>query len=53
MKLVEIILKFTHIKEIAIREDLDKSSTAYKLHELLLTTSGQSVINESGYIPYY
>jgi len=36
-----------------IREDLDKSSTAYKLHELLLTTSGQNVINESGYIPYY
>ena len=36
-----------------IREDLDKSSTAYKLYELLLTASGQSVINESGYIPYY
>jgi len=38
---------------VIIREDLDKSSTAYKLHELLLTASGQSVINESGYIPYY
>jgi phosphate transport system substrate-binding protein len=38
---------------VVIREDLDKSSTAYKLHELLLTNSGQSVIEESGYIPYY
>jgi phosphate transport system substrate-binding protein len=38
---------------VVIREDLDKSSTAYKLFELLLTTSGQSVIEESGYIPYY
>ena len=36
-----------------IREDLDNSSTAYKLNELLLKASGQSVINESGYIPYY
>jgi phosphate transport system substrate-binding protein len=38
---------------VVIREDLDKFSSAYKLHELLLTTSGQSVIKESGYIPYY
>ncbi len=38
---------------VVIRADLDKSSTAYKLHELLVTTSGQSVIGESGYIPYY
>ena len=38
---------------VVIREDLDKSSTAYKLHELLITPSGQSVIEESGYIPYY
>lgn len=36
-----------------IREDLDKSSIAYKLYELLSTASGQNVINESGYIPYY
>ncbi len=36
-----------------IRADQDKSSTAYKLYELLTTASGQAVINESGYIPYY
>jgi len=36
-----------------IREDLENSTTAYKLHELLSTVSGQRVINESGYIPYY
>lgn len=38
---------------VVIREDLEKSSAAYKLHELLIKESGQSVINESGYIPYY
>jgi len=36
-----------------IREDLDKSSTAYKLHDLLSRESGQAIIDESGYIPYY
>jgi phosphate transport system substrate-binding protein len=36
-----------------IRSDLDTASTAYKLYELLLSPSGKSLINESGYIPYY
>lgn len=35
-----------------VREDLDKSSMAYKLFELLLTNSGQKVIEESGYVAY-
>jgi len=36
-----------------IRSDLDKSSMAYKLYELLQTNDGKRVISESGYIPYY
>ncbi len=36
-----------------IRSDLDTTSTAFKLYQLLLTTQGQNVISESGYIPYY
>jgi phosphate transport system substrate-binding protein len=35
----------------AIRSDLDKSSTAYKLYELLQTEIGKEVITESGYLP--
>jgi phosphate transport system substrate-binding protein len=35
-----------------IRSDLDKSSTAYKLYELLQTKVGKEVISESGYVPY-
>ncbi len=38
---------------VVIREDLDKSSTAYQLYLWLLTNEGQSIIEESGYIPYY
>jgi phosphate transport system substrate-binding protein len=38
---------------VVIRADLDKSSTAYGLYELLSKPAGQKVINESGYIPYY
>jgi len=34
-----------------IRSDLDKSSTAYKLYELLQTKAGKEVISESGYLP--
>jgi len=34
-----------------IRSDLDKSSMAYKLYELLQTTAGKKVISESGYVP--
>ncbi len=34
-----------------IRSDLDKSSMAYKLYELIQTKAGKSVITESGYIP--
>ena len=35
-----------------VREDLDKSSLAYKLFKLLLTNQGQKVIKESGYVAY-
>jgi len=34
-----------------IRSDLDTSSTAYKLYELLQTETGKEVISESGYLP--
>ena len=36
-----------------IRENLDKSSNAYKLYQWLRTYNGQRVTEESGYIPYY
>ena len=34
-----------------IRSDLDKSSMAYKLYELLQTEAGKKAIAESGYVP--
>ena len=34
-----------------IRSDLDRSSMAYKLYELLQSEAGKNVITESGYIP--
>jgi len=34
-----------------IRLDLDKSSMAYKLYELMQTKAGKRVISESGYVP--
>jgi len=34
-----------------IRSDLDKSSMAYKLYELLQTETGKGAIAESGYVP--
>ncbi len=45
--------KYTTEVYVVIREDLDRSSTAYNLYELLLTSAGQRVISDSGYIPYY
>ncbi len=33
-----------------IRSDLDKSSMAYKVYELMQTKAGQQIINESGYV---
>jgi phosphate transport system substrate-binding protein len=36
-----------------IRQDLGKKSEAYKLYELLSKASGQKVVQESGYVPYY
>lgn len=36
---------------VVIRQDLDRSSTAYQLYLWLQTTKGQNVIEESGYIP--
>ena len=35
-----------------IREDLDRSSMAYSLYQLLLTQAGSNVIKESGYVLY-
>jgi len=37
----------------AIRSDLDTASNAYHLYQWLITDEGQSVVEESGYIPYY
>jgi len=42
---------FTSEVYVIIRSDLNKSSMAYKLYELLQTTTGKRVISESGYIP--
>jgi len=36
---------------VIIRSDLDKSSMAYKIRNLLLTKAGKKVIEESGYVP--
>ena len=36
-----------------IRSDLDKSSMAYKLYELMQTKAGQRVISDSGYVPLF
>jgi len=36
-----------------IRQDLDKSSMAYKLYEWIQTESGKQAIFDSGYIPYH
>jgi phosphate transport system substrate-binding protein len=35
-----------------IRADLNKTSAAYRLYELLQTQTGKNMISESGYIPY-
>ena len=35
----------------SIRSDIDKSSVAYKIYEFLTTDEGQSIVDESGYIP--
>lgn len=35
----------------AVRSDIDRNSTAYELFEFLTTPEGQSIINESGYVP--
>ena len=35
----------------SIRSDLDNSSMAYKLYELLQTADGKRIIEESGYVP--
>ena len=37
---------------LSIREDLDKSSAAYRLYELILSRAGREVIKESGYVPF-
>ena len=35
----------------AVRSDIDKSSVAYRIYEFLTTDEGQSLVDESGYIP--
>lgn len=35
----------------AVRSDIDKSSVAYRLFDFLTTSVGQSIIEESGYVP--
>lgn len=36
-----------------IRKDLQKTSEAYRLYDMLLKNAGQKVIEESGYVPFY
>ncbi len=38
---------------VVLRQDLDRSSKAYLMKQWLLSSRGQSVVDESGYIPYY
>lgn len=35
----------------AVRSDIDKSSLAYRIFDFLTTEKGQSIVEESGYIP--
>lgn len=35
----------------AVRSDIDRNSTAYKLFEYLTTPAGQTIVDESGYVP--
>jgi len=46
------VYKYTANVYAVIRADLDQSTNAYKLFELLQADAGQAVVNESGYIPY-
>ena len=45
--------KYPYVSEVyvIIRSDLEKSSSAYKIRDLLLTSAGKKVITESGYVP--
>lgn len=38
---------------VVIRKDLDENSMAYKLYDLILSSDGQDIVRESGYIPFY
>lgn len=42
---------FTAPVYLMIRSDLDRSSMAYKIYELMQTKAGKRIIGESGYIP--
>lgn len=35
----------------AVRHDIDRNSTAYKLFEFLTTAAGRMIVKESGYVP--
>ena len=45
--------KYPYTSEVyaIIHSDLDESSMAYKIYELLQTPSGKQIISESGYVP--
>lgn len=36
---------------VAVRSDIDKTSTAYRIFEFLTTKGGQKIVEESGYVP--
>lgn len=45
--------KYTANVYAVIRKDLQKTSEAYRLYDMLLKNAGQKVIEESGYVPFY
>jgi len=36
---------------VSVREDIDRTSPAYKLYEFMTTPEGQAIVEESGYVP--
>lgn len=43
---------FTAPVYLMVRDDIDRESMAYKVYEAMLSSVGQSIIDESGYVPY-
>lgn len=42
---------FTSEVYLMVREDLDRSSMAYKVYEYMQTEAGQQIVDQSGYVP--